>query len=158
MDTHSYAETRGDQTIVWLNGELDSATTDELAALLADSIALTRSDVIVDLSGVDFMGAAPVGVLMRARDFLERHSRTLVLRAPSPSAKLVLDLCGIAMPAPERADGVVIHGAARALASFVAVPAARRAEEPGAEAAASPTVRSESTGPAGDREPVSRAR
>lgn len=157
--TLSYVDAHGDQTIVWLRGELDAATVDELFVLLTDAIALSESDVIVDLSGVDFIGAAPVNALMRARHFLEQHSRALVLRAPSGRAQIILDVCGIhSTPAPAHADGVVISGAARALASFVVVPASARAS-PGTNAPApNPRVRPESASPANIRERVSRAR
>lgn len=122
--TGSYAETAGDRAIIWLKGEHDSATVKELTMLLTRSIALTRSDVVVDMSGVAFMGLAPLDVIVRAGDFLERHSRALVLRAPSPSAQLIFELCGIvSLLEPARADGVVINGAVPALNSFVPVPA-----------------------------------
>jgi anti-anti-sigma factor len=95
--TDSYAEVEGNDTVVWLTGEHDLASLDGLSRLLAEAIALTRSAVIVDLSGVEFMGATTVGALMRARHFLEARSRRLVLRAPSVRAKRTLDLCRIAL-------------------------------------------------------------
>ena len=157
--TPSYAETHGEQTIVWLKGEHDAATVEELSTLLADSIARTRSDVIIDLSGVDFMGAGPLGVLMRAREFLDRHSRALVLRAPSPKAKRILDLCGIeSVPAPSHAPGIVISGPAPALASFVPVPATAPASPRAPAPAADPSVRARAASPVRVGEPVSRAR
>ncbi|MEY2398392.1 MAG: hypothetical protein QOJ00_1566 [Actinomycetota bacterium] len=121
--THSYAETLGDDTLIWLAGEHDSATVEELTALLAEAITRSQRNVIVDLSGVEFMAAAPVGALVRARYLLGLQARTLVLRSPSHSARVVLRLCDLELTAAPRGDGVVIRGAARALASFVPVPA-----------------------------------
>lgn len=150
--TRSYTEVEGDDTVVWLEGEHDGATLDELSKSLAEAIALTRSAVIVDLSGVEFMGAATIGALMRARHFLEARSRRLVLRAPSVSAQRILDVCGIDLIG---ADGVVILGAARALESFVPVPAV--APVPPVEApAAAPRARSDYASQPLAGEPVSR--
>ena len=157
---HSYAETDGAQTIVWINGEHDAATVDALSMLLAESIAFTRSRVIVDLSGVDFMGVAPVGVLLRARAFLERRSRSLEFRAPSRSARLILERCGIPWePVNVTTSRVVIREAARALQSWVAVPVTARSETdthapaPNHSAPSKSAARSNHIG-----EPVSRAR
>ncbi len=90
-----HVEVEAGDAVVRLTGEHDAATVDDLSRLLAEAIALTRSAVIVDLSGVEFMGAATIGALMRARNFLEARSRRLVLRAPSASARRTLELCGI---------------------------------------------------------------
>lgn len=48
------------------------------------------------VSGVTFMSAATVDLIIRARQVLERQSRSLTLQAPSKCAKRVLDLCGVA--------------------------------------------------------------
>jgi anti-anti-sigma factor len=104
-----YAERDRDETIVWVMGEHDAATVAELSLVLSKAIAGTRSDVIVDLSGVEFMGVAPVAVLLRAQGFLERRGRSLALRAPSESAEFTLDRCGVDWASPRTpANGVVI--------------------------------------------------
>ena len=75
-----------DRTVVWLRGEHDVSTVAALSQTMARAIALDDGDLVVDLSGVDFMDAATVGVIVRARDFLELQSRSLTLRAPSTCA------------------------------------------------------------------------
>jgi anti-sigma B factor antagonist len=85
-----------DRTVVWLRGEHDVSTVAALSQTMARAIALDDGDLVVDLSGVDFMDAATVGVIVRARDFLELQSRSLTLRAPSTCAGRVLDLCDLA--------------------------------------------------------------
>ncbi|MEY2461030.1 MAG: hypothetical protein QOG30_2860 [Acidimicrobiaceae bacterium] len=85
---------RGDgHTLVTLEGEQDIASSFALANSLAIAIALDDLDLIVDLSKVGFMGADTIGILIRARSLLHEQSRTLTLRAPSPFAQRVLDLC-----------------------------------------------------------------
>jgi anti-anti-sigma factor len=80
-------------SVVWLRGQHDIATVSVVSETLSRAIALDDGPVVVDLSGVQFMGAATVGVLLRAREYLRRQSRALVLRSPSASAQRVLELC-----------------------------------------------------------------
>lgn len=94
-----------DGTVVWLRGELDLSSVHELSGIMASAI-LGDADVVVDLSDVEFMDASTVGVIIRARDFLQLRSRGLALRSPSRYAQRVLDLCGLA--APDEAPAV--HG------------------------------------------------
>ena len=85
-----------DRIVVWLRGEHDVSTVAALSQTMARAIALDDGDLVIDLSGVDFMDAATVGVIVRARDFLDVQSRSLTLRSPSTSAARVLDLCHLA--------------------------------------------------------------
>ena len=84
-----------DRAVVWLRGEHDIATTVELSETMARAIALDEPGVVVDLSGVHFMGAATVGVIVRAREFLHRQERSFEVRDPSMCAKRILGLCGL---------------------------------------------------------------
>jgi anti-sigma B factor antagonist len=85
-----------DRTVVWLRGEHDVSTVAALSQTMARAIALDDGDLVIDLSGIQFMDAATVGVIVRARDFLHLQSRSLALQAPSPCAVRILDLCGLA--------------------------------------------------------------
>ena len=84
------------QTVVWLSGEHDLSTVDSLSQVLARAFALDDANVVLDLSGVLFMGAATIEVIVRAQDVLDLRSRTLTLRSPSETAQRVVDLCGLA--------------------------------------------------------------
>lgn len=85
----------GDQTVVWLRGEHDIATVSELSESMARAIALDDADLVVDLSGVQFMGVVTVDLLLQARERLRLVSRSLTLRSPSRRAERVLELCGL---------------------------------------------------------------
>ena len=85
-----------DRTVVWLRGEHDVSTVAALSQTMARAIALDDGDLVIDLSGVQFMDAATVGIIIRLRDFLELQSRSLALRVPSPCAARVLDICDLA--------------------------------------------------------------
>ena len=83
------------RTIVLLRGEYDASTVSALSEVMARAIALNDADLVVDLSGVEFMGAATVRLIVRAREFLRLRTRSLTLRSPSTRAQHVLDLCGL---------------------------------------------------------------
>ncbi|MEO7427771.1 MAG: STAS domain-containing protein [Acidimicrobiales bacterium] len=114
-----------DRTLVWLRGEHDLATVSELAATMARAIALDGADLVVDLSQVEFMDGSTVQVLERSREFLRSRTRSLQLRAPSVSAQLVLDLCGLRhLVGLGPVTPKTLRGPAPALAMLVAVPVA----------------------------------
>jgi anti-anti-sigma factor len=136
----------GQQTVVWLEGEHDVATAEELWRILASAIARNDADVVVDLGGVQFMDGVTVGVFVRARTLLRCRSRSLVLRSPSRCARLVLDACGLGY-----LDGPRVVGAAgaAALGTWVAVPATPRAAESAEESVAKPASAAEPVGRGG---------
>jgi anti-anti-sigma factor len=124
------------RTVVWLRGEHDVSTVAALSETLARAIARDDADVVVDLSEVQFMGAATVGVIIRARELLGSRSRNLALRSPSRCARRIVDLCGRAdLLDPRAVDAGPLSGTAGALGTWVAVPATDRVD-PGADASA----------------------
>ena len=86
----------GDVSVAWLSGELDVAT----APLLADGLTATNSTMwprlVLDLSNLDFVDAAGLGAIVRARNELRSRSGELTLRAPSPFAARILEVAGLA--------------------------------------------------------------
>jgi len=80
-------------TIVFLRGEHDAATASELSETIARAIAADESDLVIDMHDVEFMSAATVGVIVRARTFLNRRSRSLTVRSPSRCVRRILALC-----------------------------------------------------------------
>jgi anti-anti-sigma factor len=85
----------GDRTVIWLEGDHDIATVFALADALERATSADEADLIIDLSGVTFIGAAAVGVLLRGLDNLRRQSRSLALRAPSRCAARVIEVFGL---------------------------------------------------------------
>jgi anti-anti-sigma factor len=92
----SFVRRTESRTVVWLSGEHDLSTVDAFSQTLARVFALDDGDVVLDLSGVQFMGAATIDVIVRAKDALDLRSRVLTLRSPSVSAQRVVDLCDLA--------------------------------------------------------------
>jgi anti-anti-sigma factor len=88
--------TPGDgHTLVRVEGEHDIASLFVLADALAVAIALDDADLVVDLSDVQFMGSAPMRVLVRCQDLLRAQSRDLTLRSPAPCVQRMLGLFGL---------------------------------------------------------------
>jgi anti-anti-sigma factor len=106
------------RVVVWLRGEHDLSTVPVLTEAMAWVIAVDDADVVVDLSEVEFMAAATVAVLARARELLRARSRTFVVRSPSEWAQLVLGLCD-ATELLDRADRAPLRGAAVAMGTHV---------------------------------------
>ena len=104
-----------DRADVVLHGEHDIATVADLTQTLRRATAAVNGDLVVDLADVDFMGAAAVGVFIRASEELRRRNHMLFLRSPNSSAQRVLKVCGFAPLADWGA-----------LATWVAVPATER--------------------------------
>lgn len=89
-------EIQANRAVICLRGEHDAFTAGALSETIAAATAGGKGDLVVDLSGVEFMAVATVGVILKARELLQRQSRSLVLRSPSTCAIRVLDLCGVA--------------------------------------------------------------
>ena len=77
------------RTVVWLDGEHNASTVPALWVAMSRAAALDDPELVVDLSGVRFMDASTVGVVVRTRTVLGARSRSLVLRAPSRCARAV---------------------------------------------------------------------
>ena len=135
------------RTVVWVRGEHDIATRVNLSATIAQVAGLDDADIVVDLSGVTFMDASTIGALIGARNRLRASCRSLSVRAPSPRARQVLDLCGLARLIDEH-PAPVQPPVAGALGSWVDVPAS--------DGSAQPPVANEAPSPEPARAPVGR--
>lgn len=116
------SDPHGDCMVVWLSGEHDSSTAAVLSAALQESARVPDSDVVVDLSGVEFMGAATIGVFVHSAGNLRARSREFTLRHPSRSALRIVELCGLAGLLERVPDVARATGPVGALGTWVAVP------------------------------------
>jgi anti-anti-sigma factor len=83
--------TTGGHTTVWLRGDLDLSTSDELRALLDMAVEAGADHVTVDLSEVSFLDSMGIGALL----VVHRLGARLTLRNPAPPVRNVLELTGI---------------------------------------------------------------
>ena len=81
------------------------------------------------------MAASTLGVIVRAREFLQQRSRSLTVRSPSAAVLRVVRACGLSYPAfspPALVESSELAGddKTEALGTWVAVPTAERAHGP----------------------------
>jgi anti-anti-sigma factor len=76
--------------IVILGGDYDRHNEDVLLTLLADAVSMDDSNLVLDLGGVEYLGASTVQIIRRTSEQLASESRSLTLRSPSPVVKRAL--------------------------------------------------------------------
>jgi anti-anti-sigma factor len=83
------------QTVTHVNGDVDLATCEQLRDAIGP--LLRRGEqIVLDLSGVGFMGSSCLTVLVQARTTLHGTGGSLILRNPSELARRLLSLTGLA--------------------------------------------------------------
>jgi anti-sigma B factor antagonist len=97
---------------VVLNGEIDVATAPAIRRFLMAAISGGDVRMAVDMSGVTFIGAAGIGVLVAAANRAREAGGGLSLLAPSRHVRWLLDvlhLDGI-LPTVQRSGGPFVAG------------------------------------------------
>lgn len=80
---------------VRVTGDLTADTFQELQGPLDELVASGETKVVLDLSGVERLSSAAVGVLISARGMCEGNGGTMVLASPSPLVRKSLDALGL---------------------------------------------------------------
>jgi len=83
------------RTVVHLVGEIDTANSKRLRALLGERVDDDHV-VVIDLAGVRFIDSSGLGVLVGALRRFNGAGHSLILRAPSASLLRVLEMTGLA--------------------------------------------------------------
>jgi anti-sigma B factor antagonist len=78
-----------------LIGDYDAANTPRLWRSIQALVHRVDGNIVLDLSGVTFMDASGIRVVVMAQQMLEIQSRRLALRNPSTCAARLLDICGL---------------------------------------------------------------
>jgi anti-anti-sigma factor len=120
------AASEPERAVLRLRGEHDISTRVSVAVGIARAANLDATLVVVDLRAVTFMDASTIGAIVTSRNRLEARGQSLELRAPSPSVRRILELCGLAHLVQQ--ESVQSTGPAVALASWVDVPPTGSAE------------------------------
>jgi len=82
-----------DIVVISLGGELDLSTVARLAEVVEDLIA--RKDVIVDLSGLQYIDSTAIAALAQLHNRAVRLGRRLILAQPSLFVQRILDLTSL---------------------------------------------------------------
>ncbi len=91
-DRLAFRVTAGDSaTIVAVAGEIDLVTAPQLREILGEQ----RGRVVVDLADVAYLDSSGLAALSEGYRDLLRDGGTLVVRAPQPHVRRVLELTGL---------------------------------------------------------------
>ena len=85
----------GGASAIAVAGELDLETAPQLSEEVELAVWGTVGAFVLDLSGVTFLDSSGLHALLRARAFLAREDRPLVLVCPPGPARRVLDLASV---------------------------------------------------------------
>lgn len=88
------AQPAGGGTLLVLEGEVDPHTTEQLDEAV-DAALASAGDLVLELSGVTFIDSAGLRSLIRAQRQVDEAGGSLVLRAPRPSTRRVLEITGL---------------------------------------------------------------
>jgi anti-anti-sigma factor len=99
---------------VVLDGEIDITTAPAIRRFLMAAISGGDVHLAVDMSGVAFIGAAGIGVLVAAANRAREAGGSLSLLAPSPQVRWLLDVCQLdrILPTAQRPVGPFVAGSA----------------------------------------------
>lgn len=84
-------ERHGEATLI-VRGEIDISVADRFQEQLHELIEAAHSPAVIDLSALSFVDSSGLSALMSARKHAERKGVKLVLLAPSPFVRKVLDV------------------------------------------------------------------
>ena len=85
----------GGASAIAVTGELDIETAPQLSEEVELAVWSTVGAFVLDLSGLTFLDSSGLHALLRARAFLAREDRPLVLICPPGQARRVLDLASV---------------------------------------------------------------
>jgi anti-sigma B factor antagonist len=87
---------QGDHLIVALAGEIDLYTAPRLQAELAGVfLPADPATIVVDLSAVDFCDSTGMNVLLAAHRLAAEQGGELILAAPRPALRKILEVTGL---------------------------------------------------------------
>jgi anti-sigma B factor antagonist len=93
--TENPANVAAPDTVVAVAGELDLETAPLLRQRLHDLIESGHVALTVDLAQLSFLDSTGISVLVEALKLAGRRDGRLVLRAPAPSIRRVLEITGL---------------------------------------------------------------
>ena len=92
---HLQVQDREGATVVGVRGEVDMVTTPRLHSYLQDRLATTPQRLVVDLSGVSFLGSSGLAVLVECLDGARGRGTDLRLVASSRGVVRPLEATGL---------------------------------------------------------------
>ncbi|MBW3615398.1 MAG: STAS domain-containing protein, partial [Actinobacteria bacterium] len=85
----------GSVTRLAVFGEVDAASAPELEAWLSQAASAGCAEVVLDLSGLEFIDSSGLSVLVSAHKQLRDAGAQLVIASPPPPARRIFDISGL---------------------------------------------------------------
>jgi anti-sigma B factor antagonist len=85
----------GDRVVLAVTGEVDTYTSARLRDALTEAVESGATDVVLDVSEMEFIDSTGLGVLVGALKKLQERDGKLTLRKPRPTALEVLTIVGL---------------------------------------------------------------
>jgi anti-sigma B factor antagonist len=95
MDLDLETSTQGAATVISLRGEIDVYTAPRLRQTLIDLISEGASDIVVDMSGVDFLDSTGLGVLVGGLKRVKAKEGSLKLVVTQEKILKIFDITGL---------------------------------------------------------------
>jgi len=89
------SEVTDENVVVTVTGELDLYTAPRFREALVPLLVSGPPEVVIDLSGVDFIDSSGIGVMVGALKRLRVHGGRLTLRGVSTTTRRALELVGL---------------------------------------------------------------
>jgi anti-sigma B factor antagonist len=93
--TFTRLDVNDDACVLEIRGDLDIAVSGLLGHELDELLDLNRTQVAVDLSGVQFMDSSALSALVQAHERARERTQQFVLLRPSPACAKVLNITGL---------------------------------------------------------------
>jgi anti-sigma B factor antagonist len=84
-------------TLIEVTGRIDSTNATKLGEALGEQIDAGRNQIVLDLSGVDYMSSAGLREMVAAAKRVRNSNGDLRLASPSTRVREVLELAGLNM-------------------------------------------------------------
>ncbi len=95
MDLSLTTRTEGKATVVAVGGEIDVYTAPQLRERVVELVAAGSYDLVLDLSGVEFLDSTGLGVLVGALNRVRAHDGSLVLVLTAERILKVFEITGL---------------------------------------------------------------
>ena len=96
MELRVSSRSQGDVTVLALAGEIDLYTAPRLQAELTAALAAAKpSQIVVDMSAVEFCDSTGMNVLLAAHRLASEKGGDLTLAAPRPPVRKILEVTGL---------------------------------------------------------------
>jgi anti-sigma B factor antagonist len=95
MDLTLTTRTEGDRTVVSVGGEIDVYTAPQLREKVVELVAAGDVDLVLDLSGVEFLDSTGLGVLVGALNRVRAQDGSLALVLTQERILKVFEITGL---------------------------------------------------------------